>query len=81
MVCLDHQSKGSGLTKEQEVEQNGCFSNLWILFKSKDSLVAQRYRSRLLKMGDENTKFFYACMERKKRFNSLVTLKSMVASL
>jgi len=59
-----------------EVESRKCkFKELWRLLKAKDALIAQRSKSRWLKEGDANTKFFHNCVKMRKSRNSIKAIK------
>jgi hypothetical protein len=51
------------------------FEDLWRILKAKDALLAQRSRSRWLKEGDANSKFFHKCIKLRKSMNSIKALK------
>jgi hypothetical protein len=65
-----------GVLSEGEVEiRKSKFEELWRILKAKDSLLAQRSRSRWIKEGDENSKFFHKCIKLRKSRNSIKALK------
>jgi len=51
------------------------FEDLWRLLKAKDSLIVQRSRSKWLKEGDANSKFFHYCLELRSSRNAIKALK------
>ena len=51
------------------------FEELWRLLKVIDALIAQRSKSRWLKEGDANSKFFHKCLKLRKSRNSIKALK------
>jgi hypothetical protein len=53
------------------------FEELWRLLKAKDALVAQRSRSKWLKEGDANTKYFHNCVKVRKSRNSIKALREI----
>jgi hypothetical protein len=46
-----------------------------MLLKSKDRMEFQKSRSKWLKEGDANSRFFHACVKNRKKSNSIVALK------
>jgi hypothetical protein len=72
---LDLKGEGEGLSEDEVILRKTKFEQLWLLMKSKDSLEFHKSRSRWLKEGDANTRFFHACIKSRKRSNSIVAIK------
>jgi hypothetical protein len=68
-----------GESDELSVEEKRCRiesgESLWLLMKSREGIQFQRARSRWLKEGDANTKFFHACVKGRQRANTIVALE------
>jgi hypothetical protein len=65
-----------GLLSTSEVEERKkLFGDLWRLLKSKDVLAVQRSRSKWLKEGDTNSKYFHGCLKARERKNSISCLR------
>ena len=65
-----------GVLSELDVSlRKAKFEKLWRVLKAKDALIAQRSKSRWLKEGDANSKFFHKCLKLRKSRNSIKALK------
>jgi hypothetical protein len=51
------------------------FDGMWKLLKSKDASVFQRLKSKWLKEGDDNFKYFHRCVKARAVKNSLKAIK------
>jgi len=51
------------------------FEELWRLLKAKDVMIVQRSRSRWLKEGDANSKFFHRCLKLRASRNAIKALR------
>jgi hypothetical protein len=60
---LDVRGELVGLSDLEVVSRKEKFVLLWKLLKNKEALVFQRSRSKWLKEGDANTKFFHNCVK------------------
>ena len=65
-----------GVLSCAEVEMRKLkFAEMWKLLKCKDASMFQRSKSKWLKEGDENSKYFYRCVKARDVKNSLKALK------
>jgi hypothetical protein len=65
-----------GLLSNEEVEVRKVkFEELWKLWKSKEALLFQRSRSKWLKEGDVNSKYFHGCVKSRAHRNGIKALK------
>jgi len=51
------------------------FDDMWRLLRSKDASMFQRSKSKWLKEGDANTKYFHRCVKARASRNSLKAIK------
>lgn len=72
---LDEKCEEGGLTQPEVDLRKEKFEELWKILKAKDALIVQRSRSRWLKEGDTNSKFFHKCVKLRKSRNSIKALK------
>jgi hypothetical protein len=72
---LELKCENEGLEEAGLIVRKEKFDTLWLLLKSKDSLEFQKLRSRWLREGDANSRFFHACVKNRRRYNSIVALK------
>jgi hypothetical protein len=71
---LDLKSVEVGISGEEVVARKKLFDELWMVLKSIESSIFQRSRSKCLKEGDANTKFFYAQVKTRGRINGISAL-------
>jgi hypothetical protein len=76
ILVLDLKSEVSGLEEAEVVERKRLFEELWVLLKKIDALTYQRSRSKWLKEGDSNSRFFHNCIKARKRRNNLNVLRT-----
>ncbi|KAK2449806.1 hypothetical protein QL285_008962 [Trifolium repens] len=73
---FDVKSEGVGLDDVEVVERKKLFEELWLLLKNLDALTFQRARSKWLKEGDSNSRFFHNCIQARKRRNDVKALRT-----
>jgi hypothetical protein len=76
IAVLDLKSETSGLMDMEVEERKKLFDELWKILKSIDAMTFQRSRSRWLKEGDSNSRYFHNCIKARNRRNRLVALKT-----
>jgi hypothetical protein len=76
ILDLDIKSEVAGLDEGEVVERKKLFEDVWRLLKNIDALTFQRSRSKWLKEGDENSRFFHMSMKARKRRNLLKALRT-----
>jgi hypothetical protein len=72
---MDVRSEGDGLSDGDVELRKNLFAQFWHLKKSKESVLAQRSRTRWLKEGDENSRFFHACIKSRGKKNHIRALR------
>ena len=72
---LDEKSKSGALSNEEVDVRKLKFKELWRLWKSKETLLFQRSRSKWLKEGDANSKFFHCSVRSRAHRNEIKALK------
>ncbi|PNY14141.1 cysteine-rich receptor-like protein kinase [Trifolium pratense] len=76
ILVLDLRSESLGLVEAEVGERKVLFEKLWNILKSIDAMTFQRSRSRWLKEGDSNTKYFHNCIKARHRRNRVVALRT-----
>jgi hypothetical protein len=72
---LDVKGEDMGLCAEEILCRKNLFGDLWKLLKAKDSNLVQRARSRWLKDGDVNSKYFHKRVILRNNRNSIKAVK------
>jgi exonuclease III len=73
---LDTKSETQGLVEEEVIEIKKLFEELWKILKSIDAMIFQRSRSKWLKEGDTNSRYFHSCIKTRNRRNKVVALRT-----
>ncbi|MCH94158.1 LINE-1 reverse transcriptase like, partial [Trifolium medium] len=73
---LDIRSESSGISCEEVVMRKQLFDELWRLLKNIDASIFQRSRSKWLKEGDGNSRYFHSCINARKRGNAISVLRT-----
>ncbi|MCH86627.1 LINE-1 reverse transcriptase like, partial [Trifolium medium] len=73
---LDMRGEEEGLSTQEVVSRKEKFRDLWKLLKNKEALMFQRSRSKWLKEGDANTKFFHGSVKSRSKTNLISALRS-----
>ncbi|WJX32289.1 hypothetical protein P8452_20632 [Trifolium repens] len=71
---LDLKSESVGLSIDEVAFRKRLFEDLWVVLKSIDASTFQRSRSRWLREGDSNSKYFHACVKARRRANTISAL-------
>lgn len=72
---LDGKCDHGVLSIVEVVERKHKFEELWRLWNSKEFLLIQRAKSKWLKEGDANSKFFHCCVKSRMHSNGIKALK------
>jgi hypothetical protein len=72
---LDIRGEGAGLLAEDVELRKNLFAQMWHLKISKASVLAQRSRSKWLKEGDKNSRYFHACINSRGKKNFIRALR------
>jgi hypothetical protein len=72
---LDVKGEQVGLSNQEMICRKEKFEILWRLLKNKEAFIFQRSRSKWLKEGDANTKFFHGCVRARTKANCISALK------
>lgn len=68
---LDLKAERVGLEAAEVKNRKSLLAELWEKTVMKESLLAQKARSRWIKEGDENSGFFHACINSRRRLNRI----------
>ncbi|CAJ2644334.1 unnamed protein product [Trifolium pratense] len=72
---LDSKGETMGLSRQEVSSRKEKFGELWKFLKSKEALIFQISRSKWLKEGDCNTKFFHGCIKARSKLNSISAIR------
>jgi hypothetical protein len=72
--ALDLKSEVVGISVEEVESRRKLFEELWVVLKRIDASIFQRSRSKWLKEGDANTKFFHSQVMARGRVNKISAL-------
>lgn len=68
---LDDKAESSSFSEGDIMKRRELFESFWRLSRWKDSIAIQKSRVRWLQLGDSNSIFFHACVNKRRRENSL----------
>jgi hypothetical protein len=75
---LDIKSETVGLEEREVTDRKKLFDMLWKNLKNIDAMTYQRSRSRWLKEGDSNSRYFHNCIKARQRRNKVEALRTSV---
>lgn len=73
---LDLKAESSGLGEDELERRKYFLAELWEKVVMKESMLAQKARARWLREGDDNSGFFHACINSRRRVNLIQALQS-----
>src|ERR1044072_2046451 len=68
---LDKQVEDGGPNDENSKQRKEVSAELWSVARFHESLLRQKFRTKWIKEGDANTKFFHRCINWRRRLNNL----------
>lgn len=72
---FDVRGEEVGLNGEEIQRRKALFGDLWRILKAKDANMVQRARSRWIKNGDANSKYFHKCVKLRHSRNAIKALR------
>jgi uncharacterized protein YhbP (UPF0306 family) len=72
---LDLRGEASGLIPQEVEVRKTLFDQYWNLQKIKEASIFQRSRSKWLRQGDANSKFFQGCVKSRCKKNTISALR------
>ncbi|XP_057443779.1 uncharacterized protein LOC130735927 [Lotus japonicus] len=71
---LDLKEEQLGLTPDEIIQRSSLLLEFWTVVKLHESLLCQKSRSKWVKEGDQNSKFFHSTINWRRKTNSVVGL-------
>jgi exonuclease III len=75
IIELDVRGENVGLSIVEVSRRKELFVDFWKLQKIREATLFQRSRSKWLRFGDSNSKFFHGCVVARSKRNNMVALK------
>jgi hypothetical protein len=72
---LDIRGESTGLSSQEVLLRKDLFVDFWKLQKIREASIFQRLKSKWLRQGDENSKYFHSCVVSRSKRNSIMALK------
>ncbi|WJX43736.1 hypothetical protein P8452_30798 [Trifolium repens] len=76
ILAIDLKSEDVGITSDEVASRRILFDDLWVLLKSIDASIVQRSRSRWMKEGDSNSRYFHVCINARQKSNNIIALRT-----